>query len=803
MTSPQAGPTTPSASPAAPSQVVVSIVVPVHNAGQYLDACLDSLRRQTLQGIEILCYDDASTDDSAAILRRHASQDARLRLISYPENRSSSQARKDGALAATGEYLMFVDADDHLDPTACEQLARRMRQLDVDILQFGTHVLNAGDAEPERLRTLEALLAPLQQRLTGAEPFEACFLRGEYGHSLWNKIYRTSLAKAAFAQLPDGRFPKAQDLLAYYLLAWHASSYQGIPEGYYNYRFGAGITGAAEMPLDRLRIYATQVLVADAVEAFTLAEGGSASRLEAAHRVRRQLATDCVMQWYRRTPAESGAAGFDILAEAWPMADLTDALHRGLAKQQAEVATKLEGATAIHATRGPIAAGSTIGLYYHRLTIGGVQRVLGSLAQLYLDMGHQVVVLLDEEHPGREFALPEAVVRVQLPKPGEEVGYRVRAQALQQAMAEHGIDALVYLAAQSSLLLCDLLTVKALGVPFILSIHDSAFASMLTGSPGMATRPKVARLADAAQVLSAAEEAFWRSQRVPATFLPNPVTIGIADDVELAPEPGNLLWVGRLDTWVKQCLDLPRIMAVVKRSHPKARLHVVGDEWTPGIRARLEKQIRRLGVTENVILCGPTFDIERYYRRASVQVITSITECSPMAVVEARAFGIPIAMYRLPHLAMLQDGSGVVTAPQGDHEELGRAISSLLDDEARRQRLGSDGRTALAGFLEVDLAAAWRDLFARASEPGSSDSGRPVEIDVLGGLLSNALDIYLVSLRRRAEGTERLRRRIETLETALHKERSRPGAALGRRVRGIGKGLARRLRSVVSRAKAR
>lgn len=791
---------TPSPTSLAAGAVAVSIVVPIRDAEAYLDDCLESLRGQTMPNIEILCYDDASTDASARIVERHAELDARVKLVCYPEQRSSSQARKDGALAATGRYLMFVDADDYLDPQACERLVPEMGRADVDILQFGTTVINVGQASAARVENLAALLAPVTKRLDGDQPFEACFIRGEYGHSLWNKIYRTSFAKHAFAQIPDGSFPKAQDLLAYYVLAWNATSYAGIPDPFYNYRFGAGITGAAELTLERMQVFATQALVADAVDAFTAGRSGQKSGPAAARLVRRRLVGDCVMQWFRHLPAEDGAAGFDILAGSWQMADLTDALHRSLPGRQAEAAARIAGAASLRVTRRPVSPGSTIGLFYHRLTIGGLPRVLCILTQLYLDMGHRVVVLLDEEHPGAEFTLPDEVVRVQLPIPADDGGYRGRADRLQRALTEHGIDLLVYCAASSPLLLCDLLITKGLGVPFVLSIHDSAFHSLLNSSPGTATRPKVARLADAAQVLSEAEEAFWRSQGVKAVFLPNPVTTGIVAAAELAPEPGNLLWVGRLDQWVKQCLELPRIMAVVRRTHPEAKLHVVGKEWTPGIRAKLTKQIERLGVEENVIICDPTFDIEQYYRRASVVLITSVTECSPMTVVEARAYGIPIAMYRLPHIAMLRDGLGFVAAPQGDHEELGRAVGRLLDDEPRRRALGDAGREGLARFMEVDLAAQWRELFRRAADPDAPGDSAPVDIDVLGSLLANALDIYQVSLRRRTAHTQRLQRQITKLESALRKEQAKPKAA-GQRVRAVVRKLRRRLGTAVKRVR--
>lgn len=747
--------------------IAVSIVVPMHNAAPHLRHCLDTLTGQTLSNIEILCFDDASSDDTASIVREYRDRDPRIRLIQYPENRSSSQARKDGALAARGEYLMFVDADDYLDERACEDLRTEMDEFEVDILQFGTTVINTGGSDAARVERLERFLAPLEERLEGREPFERCFADGHYGHSLWNKMYRSEMAKRALAEVPDGSFPKGQDVLAYFALAWHARSYRGIPFRYYNYRFGAGVTGVTEMSLERLKFYCTQARVADAVEQFARQHRGAPGDMEIARKVRRNLASDCVQQWFHGTPRTDAAKGFDLLVDAWGADQVAGVLHRNLQEKVQHVAMRLPGASALALKNDRIPDGGTIGVFYHRLSIGGIQRVLSILIPMYVRMGYKVVMLLEEEHAGEEFELPGDVRRVLLPKPGTD--YLPRGQRLRQVIASERIDAIIHCASSSATLLYDLLVTKCEGIPFILSIHDSAFHSLLNSAPGMSSRPAVARLADAAQVLSEAEEVYWRSQGVKAVYVPNPVTTDIVDEADLDPEPGNLLWVGRLDVWVKRCLDLVQVMATVAQKCPTAKLQIVGKEWTAGAHESIEREVRRLGLEDNLILREPTLDIEKYYRTADVVVLTSVTECSPMTVVEAKAFGVPIAMYELPHLAMLRDGKGYLAAPQGDHEELARQIVSLIEDRELRQRIGREGRESLARFAENDLEARWRDVFARSTRSVREDYSRPVDIETMGALISNALEIHSLGVRRRQNEVRVLRQRTNELEMRARK----------------------------------
>lgn len=100
----------------------VSVIVPCYNAARFLPACLDSLLAQTLEGLEIIAIDDASTDGSAQILRQYAQKHARINVYTFPQNRGVSAARNQGISMAQGEYIGFCDADDWAEPEMFVQL---------------------------------------------------------------------------------------------------------------------------------------------------------------------------------------------------------------------------------------------------------------------------------------------------------------------------------------------------------------------------------------------------------------------------------------------------------------------------------------------------------------------------------------------------------------------------------------------------------------------------------------------------------------------------------------------------------
>lgn len=117
----------------------VSIIIPVYNASAYLRQTLDSVLRQSLREIEVICVDDGSTDDSVAIIQEYAKKDERLRLLQQ-ENLHAGVARNTGMAVATGEYIHFLDADDYVLDYAYEAIYNKAVKYDLDCLKFSSLV---------------------------------------------------------------------------------------------------------------------------------------------------------------------------------------------------------------------------------------------------------------------------------------------------------------------------------------------------------------------------------------------------------------------------------------------------------------------------------------------------------------------------------------------------------------------------------------------------------------------------------------------------------------------------------------
>ena len=112
---------------------LVSIIVPIYNAQDHIARCVESIRRQTYQNLEILLLNDGSKDVSLEVCRMYAKVDPRIVLIDKA-NSGVAATRNMGLREAKGKYLQFVDADDTIQPYATELLVRHAEESGADLV---------------------------------------------------------------------------------------------------------------------------------------------------------------------------------------------------------------------------------------------------------------------------------------------------------------------------------------------------------------------------------------------------------------------------------------------------------------------------------------------------------------------------------------------------------------------------------------------------------------------------------------------------------------------------------------------
>ncbi|MGW1145658.1 bifunctional glycosyltransferase/CDP-glycerol:glycerophosphate glycerophosphotransferase [Streptomyces sp. NPDC002454] len=183
----------------------LTLVVPVYKVQGYVAECLDSILRQDYTDVEIVAVDDCSPDGSGAILDDYASRDDRIRVIHLTENVGLGRARNAGLAEARGDYVLFLDSDDTLDPGALSAIAHRLDATgDPEILVYDyVRTYWNGEVRPnqraEVLRHGDDGAFPLRDRPELLDLLQI----------VWNKAYRRDFVERLGLAFPPGYYEDA------------------------------------------------------------------------------------------------------------------------------------------------------------------------------------------------------------------------------------------------------------------------------------------------------------------------------------------------------------------------------------------------------------------------------------------------------------------------------------------------------------------------------------------------------------------------------------------------------------------
>ncbi|HAD55244.1 MAG TPA: glycosyl transferase family 2 [Lachnospiraceae bacterium] len=168
---------------------MVSIIVPIYNAENYLRRCVDSILNQEYTDFELLLVNDGSTDASGDICEEYGDQDPRV-IVIQKENTGVSDSRNRALDRARGKYLQFLDSDDWITPDATRLFVRAAEEYGCDMVisdfyrVVGERLSPKGDIEEEGVLTREEFAAHMMEN-------PADFYYGV----LWNKLYRRDIVE--------------------------------------------------------------------------------------------------------------------------------------------------------------------------------------------------------------------------------------------------------------------------------------------------------------------------------------------------------------------------------------------------------------------------------------------------------------------------------------------------------------------------------------------------------------------------------------------------------------------------------
>lgn len=203
----------------------VSVIVPVFNKGKFLAECLDSILAQSLPDFELICIDDASTDDSQATLLAYERRDNRIAVVAREVNSGPGPCRNQGLEMASGDFVQFTDADDLLPRDALAVLYEKCKADAVDVVRGGVDGFH-GD-HPTTFHEI----APIQA-FSRVRPLETPALRMPWWHPAF--MFSRKFLNHHQLRYPDLRSGEDPVFLAQVLIATPLMS--TVPQVTYHYR---------------------------------------------------------------------------------------------------------------------------------------------------------------------------------------------------------------------------------------------------------------------------------------------------------------------------------------------------------------------------------------------------------------------------------------------------------------------------------------------------------------------------------------------------------------------------------------
>lgn len=216
-------------------EVLLSVVIPIYNTEQYLARCLDSVLEQDITGMEIICVNDGSTDNSLSILQDYASKHSCIRIINQP-NGGLVKARKAGLQATTGKYISYIDSDDWIEPGMYAAMLDAIIVNDADVVtsdlirDYGNYRVVDHENFKAGIYEDEKLLYEIKSHLIETD----VFFKSNINMHITNKLYKRNILLKHQINVHN-KISIGEDAAVVYPVLLDANKVVIIGQSYYHY----------------------------------------------------------------------------------------------------------------------------------------------------------------------------------------------------------------------------------------------------------------------------------------------------------------------------------------------------------------------------------------------------------------------------------------------------------------------------------------------------------------------------------------------------------------------------------------
>lgn len=237
-----------------------SIIIPAYNNSNLLIRCLKSISNQSFSDWEVIVVIDGSRDNCFEIASSYSSSDSRFHAVNKTINEGTHRARMSGVETARGKYLMFVDADDEIEPDGLALLSKAIEdEAPFDVLHFGQRIVRSG-MDDEACKAAEALCNADIETLVGPEISESSFsfdpTRNRQDWRVLQRVFRTELVKDVFEGMVKDRMGVGEDAYEWFCISTSDECKREVFRNdliIYVYSYGTGVTNTQCISLSELQ----------------------------------------------------------------------------------------------------------------------------------------------------------------------------------------------------------------------------------------------------------------------------------------------------------------------------------------------------------------------------------------------------------------------------------------------------------------------------------------------------------------------------------------------------------------------
>lgn len=651
------------------ARLKVSILIPVYNTAEYLPKCLESVMDQTLREIEIVAVNDASPDRAADVLAEYAKRDARIRIVTHEKNGGILAARLSGIAAATGEYVICLDADDTLDLDIARAAYEKAVSTGADMVHFQFDVRMGNGKKTPFAREVQKNLEPYRGSLLGRRVFEGAFVERLYRWNICGKMIALEVIRKAAAALPPGYYIMAEDFCFYTLMSFYSKHYEPLIKRGYNYVLDIGVSAYSAASGRAYERSCSVFTALNAVRSF-LTANGVFETYEKAFRFQEQLLLgDLCDRWLNRLIAADRARGFAYMLEHYD----PFAIVRAVIAASSDPADELKFARYAPQAENSAAQTEKIAIFADRIADSGFTAQLFEAVRERPDVTVVTADIVSPVPHGFRKMHVSAKTALERFDAWREILISEKFGTILYVEPENGGDAFF-----------DLLTLRASGARVIAVPTRSFFSIFDTTSGAFLVRAAAFRLASAVAVFDSGEAKAFRSLGVCTHEIP-PVAVfgqrpGKRSGVLFAGDAGDEKALSSTLASFAECAKI----------FPDARLEIL----TPAFAEEAERELR---------LAEKAFGIEgkcTVQTGVDANLDAALEKAAAVVVAGVNGSTVPLAFRRL-----------AVPVFSGDaltQEELAEKLRSAL---AAPKESEPDETISTSG------SNAWQEVFVPSGRP--------------------------------------------------------------------------------------